>query len=60
MSKLYHTDILLRSEYQAELLRHRVSGEPVNERPGRANIIEEVENSAPSTCSATLDELLGV
>ncbi len=41
MSNLYEEDILLGSEHQAELLRRLAAGEPVNERPDRANIIEE-------------------
>ena len=44
MSDLYDDDILLWSERQAELLRRVAGGEPVNERPDWANIIEEVES----------------
>ena len=44
MSDLYDEDILLWSEHQAELLRRLASGEPMNERPDWANIIEEVES----------------
>jgi uncharacterized protein DUF29 len=42
MSDLYDDDILLWSERQADLLRRLAAGEPVNERPDWANIIEEV------------------
>jgi hypothetical protein len=44
MSDLYEDDILLWSERQGELLRRVAAGEPVNERPDWANIIEEVES----------------
>jgi hypothetical protein len=44
MSDLYDEDILLWSERQATLLRRIAAGEPVNERPDWANIIEEVES----------------
>ena len=44
MSDLYDEDILLWSEHQAKLLRRLAAGEPVNERPDWANIIEEVES----------------
>jgi hypothetical protein len=44
MSDLYDEDILLWSEHQAELLRRLAAGQPVNERPDWANIIDEVEN----------------
>ena len=44
MSDLYDDDILLWSEHQSELLRRIAAGEPVNERPDWANIIEEVES----------------
>lgn len=43
MSDLYDEDILLWSEHQAELLCCLAAGEPVDERPDWANIIEEVE-----------------
>lgn len=38
----YETDVLLWSEHQADLLRRVAAGEPVNEQPDWANIIEEV------------------
>jgi hypothetical protein len=44
MSDLYDEDILLWSERQGDLLRRIAAGEPVNERPDWANIIEEVES----------------
>ena len=44
MSDLYDEDILLWSERQSTLLRRIAAGEPVNERPDWANIIEEVES----------------
>ena len=44
MSDLYDEDILLWSEHQAALLRRLAAGEPMNERPDWANIIEEVES----------------
>ena len=44
MSDLYDDDILLWSERQSTLLRCIAAGEPVNERPDWANIIEEVES----------------
>src|SRR6202042_3663225 len=44
MSDLYDEDILLWSERQSTLLRCIAAGEPVNERPDWANIIEEVES----------------
>jgi hypothetical protein len=44
MSDLYDEDILLWSERQGTLLRRIAAGEPVNERPDWANIIEEVES----------------
>jgi hypothetical protein len=44
MSDLYDEDILLWSEHRAELLRRLAAGQPVNERPDWANIIDEVES----------------
>ncbi len=44
MSDLYDEDILLWSEHQAALLRRLAAGQPMNERPDWANIIEEVES----------------
>ena len=44
MSDLYDTDVLEWSEHQALLLRRHAAGEPGNEAPDWANIIEEVES----------------
>jgi hypothetical protein len=44
MSDLYAQDILVWSERQAELLRRLDAGQPTNERPDWANIIEEIED----------------
>jgi hypothetical protein len=45
MSDLYDTDILERSERQAELLRRVAAGERLNEQsPDWPNIIEEIES----------------
>jgi hypothetical protein len=41
MSALYEDDILLWSERQCDLLRRIARGEPVNEPPDWANIIDE-------------------
>jgi len=38
----YDTDILIWSEHQAELLRRVAAGEPLNEPPDWANIVEEL------------------
>ena len=44
MSDLYETDVVLWSEHQAELLRRRAAGEPVNEAElDWPNIAEEIE-----------------
>jgi len=51
MSK-YDTDILVWSAHQAELLRRMVTGEPVNEPPDWANIIEEVADVGRSSLRA--------
>jgi len=42
VSDLYDSDILTWSERQAELLRRIAAGEPPNEMPDWANIIEEL------------------
>ena len=52
MSDLYDEDILLWSELQSTLLRRIAAGEPVNERPDWANIIEEVESVGRSDLRA--------
>ena len=44
MSDLYEADVLEWSEHQARLLRQHAAGEPGNEAPDWANIIEEVES----------------
>src|SRR3954451_20740917 len=44
MGTLYDDDILEWSERQARLLRQLASGQPGNEAPDWANIIEEVES----------------
>jgi hypothetical protein len=48
MSDLYDTDVLLWSERQSSLLRRVAAGEPVNEAPDWANIIEEIDALAKS------------
>jgi hypothetical protein len=58
MNDLYEADILLWSEHQAELLRRIAAGEPVNERPDWANIIEEVESVGRSDLRAVQSLLL--
>ena len=52
MSNLYDADVLEWSEHQARLLRQHAAGEPVNERPDWANIIEEVESVGRSQFNA--------
>ncbi len=52
MSDLYDADVLEWSEHQAQLLRRHAAGEPVNECPDWANIIEEVESVGRSQLSA--------
>ena len=44
MSDLYDADVVEWSEHQARLLRQHAAGEPVNEHPDWANIIEEIES----------------
>ena len=44
MSERYDTDVLEWSEHQARLLRQHAAGQPGNEPPDWANIIEEVES----------------
>ena len=48
----YDEDILLWSERQASLLRRIASGEPVNESPDWANVIEEIESVGRSDLHA--------
>jgi len=52
MSNLYDADVLEWSEHQARLLRQHAAGEPVNETPDWANIIEEVESVGRSQFNA--------
>jgi hypothetical protein len=58
MGDLYDDDILLWSERQARLLRRIAAGEPVNEPPDWANIIEEVESVGRSEFHAVESLLL--
>ncbi len=58
MSDLYDADVLEWSEHQAQLLRRHAAGEPVNERPDWANIIEEVESVGRSQLSAVRSLLI--
>ena len=44
MSDLYDADVVAWSEQQARLLARHAAGEPVNEAPDWANIIEEIES----------------
>lgn len=52
MGELYDTDVLEWSEQQARLLRRVAAGEPGNEAPDWANIIEEVESVGRSEFNA--------
>ncbi len=52
MGGLYDTDVLEWSEQQARLLRQHAAGEPGNEAPDWANIIEEVESVGRSQLTA--------
>ena len=52
MDGLYDTDILEWSERQASLLRRVAAGEPGNEAPDWANIIEEIESVGRSEFNA--------
>ena len=58
MSDLYDADVLEWSEHQADLLRRHAAGEPVNERPDWANIIEEVESVGRGQLSAVRSLLI--
>ncbi len=44
MDRSYDADVLEWSERQASILRRIAAGEPGNEAPDRANIIEEIES----------------
>ena len=52
MSDLYDADVVAWSEQQARLLARHAAGEPVNEAPDWANIIEEIESVGRSEFSA--------
>ena len=52
MSGLYDEDIVLWSERQADLLRRVAAGEPVNEAPDWACIVEEIESVGASERAA--------
>ena len=52
MGDLYDADVLEWSEHQARLLRRHAAGEPGNEAPDWANIIEEVESVGRSQLTA--------
>jgi hypothetical protein len=52
MDSLYDTDVLEWSERQASVLRRIAAGEPGNEVPDWANIIEEVEDVGRSQLTA--------
>lgn len=52
MDGLYDTDVLEWSERQASILRRVAAGEPGNEAPDWANIIEEVEDVGRSQLTA--------
>ncbi len=58
MSDLYDADVLEWSEHQARLLRRHAAGEPGNEVPDWANIIEEVEGVGRSQLSAVRSLLI--
>ena len=45
MSDLYNTDILARSERQADLLRRMGAGERVNDQVDWGNVAEEIEDT---------------
>lgn len=52
MDGLYDTDVLEWSERQASILRRVAAGEPGNEAPDWANIIEEVQDVGRSQLNA--------
>lgn len=58
MGDLYETDIMEWSEHQARLLRQHAVGEPSNEPPDWANIIEEIEGVARSEFNAVCSHLV--
>lgn len=54
----YDTDLLIWSEHQADLLRRLAAGEPMNETPDWANIVEEIEDVGQSSLRAVRSNLL--
>ena len=58
MGELYDSDMLEWSEHQARLLRQHAAGEPGNETPDWANIIEEVEGLGRSERHAVEGNLI--
>ncbi len=60
MGSAYEVDVLEWSEHQARLLRQHAAGQPGNEPPDWANIIEEVESVGRSQLSAVRSLLIRV
>jgi Domain of unknown function DUF29 len=58
-SDTYETDVLEWSEHQAGLLRRIAAGEPTNEAPDWANIIEEIESVGSEQLHAVTSLLTG-
>ena len=58
MGSAYEVDVLEWSEHQARLLRQHAAGQPGNEPPDWANIIEEVESVGRSQLSAVRSLLI--
>ena len=58
MSSAYEVDVLEWSEHQARLLRQHAAGQPGNEPPDWANVIEEVESVGRSQLSAVRSLLM--
>ena len=58
MGDLYEADVLEWSEHQARLLRQHAAGEPGNEAPDWANIIEEIESVGSSQLAAVKSNLV--
>ena len=58
MGELYDSDVLEWSEHQARLLRRHAAGEPGNETPDWANIIEEIESLGRSERHAVEGNLI--
>jgi hypothetical protein len=57
MSDLYDADVLEWSDHQANLLRRMATGQPVNETPDWANIIEEVADVGRNSLRACRSHL---